>query len=93
MTGHILVMDDDEMILNLAKEMIETFGYSVDTTVDGKEAIEKYITAKKSGKAFDVVIMDLTIPGGMGGKEYSLPAASCQKPAIQIQKEHNQKLF
>jgi len=69
MAGHILVMDDDEMILTLSTEIIETFGYSVETAVDGKEAIEKYISAKKSGKAFDVVIMDLTIPGGMGGKE------------------------
>ncbi len=68
-SGHVLVMDDDEMILNLTTEIIETFGYTVDTAVDGKEAIEKYITAKKSGKAFDVVIMDLTIPGGMGGKD------------------------
>jgi len=69
MAGHILVMDDNEMILNLAKEMIEAFGYTVDTAVDGKEAIEKYISAQQCGKAFDVAIMDLTIPGGMGGKE------------------------
>ncbi len=68
-SGHVLVMDDDEMILNLSTEIIKTFGYTVDTAVDGKEAIEKYISAKKSGKAFDVVIMDLTIPGSMGGKE------------------------
>ncbi len=68
-SGHILVMDDDEMILNLSTEIIKTFGYTVDTAIDGKEAIDKYISAKKSGKAFDVVIMDLTIPGGMGGKE------------------------
>jgi len=67
--GHILVMDDDEMILNLSTDIIETFGYTVDTAVDGKEAVEKYTAAIKSGKAFDVVIMDLTIPGGMGGKE------------------------
>ncbi len=69
MAGHILVMDDDEMILGLSTEIMERFGYTVDTAVDGKEAIEKYILARKSGKAFDVVIMDLTIPGGMGGKD------------------------
>ncbi|MCP4187791.1 MAG: PAS domain S-box protein, partial [Gammaproteobacteria bacterium] len=68
-TGNILVMDDDEMILNLLKDMLETFGYSVDCAIDGTEVIEKYISAKKSGDPFDVVIMDLTIPGSMGGKE------------------------
>jgi len=68
-TGHILLMDDDEMILDLSTEMIKTFGYTADTSADGKEAIEKFISAKKCGKPFDVVIMDLTIPGGMGGQE------------------------
>jgi len=68
-TGYILVMDDDEMILDLSTEIIEDFGCTVDTAIDGKEAIEKYISAKKCGKAYDVVIMDLTVPGGMGGKE------------------------
>jgi len=68
-SGNILVMDDDEMILELATEMIRSFGYTVATAVDGKDALEKYISAKKSGKPFDVVIMDLTIPGGMGGEE------------------------
>jgi PAS domain S-box-containing protein len=67
--GHVLVMDDEEMILNLSVDIIESFGYTVDTAIDGKEAKEKFIAAKNSGKAFDVVIMDLTIPGGMGGKE------------------------
>lgn len=68
-TGHILLMDDDEMILDLSTEMIKTFGYTVEISSDGKDAIEKYISAKKCGDPFDVVIMDLTIPGGMGGKE------------------------
>ncbi len=68
-SGHILIMDDDEMIQDLATEMIESFGYTVDSAVDGNEAIEKYISAEKSGNPFDVVIMDLTIRGGLGGKE------------------------
>ncbi len=68
-SGRVLVMDDDEMILNLTTEIIKSFGYTVDTAIDGKVAIEKYISAEKSAKPFDVVIMDLTIPGGMGGKE------------------------
>jgi len=69
MSAHILIMDDDDMILDLTSEMIESFGYTVDTAVDGKEAIEKYISAQQSGKSFDIVIMDLTIPAGMGGKK------------------------
>ncbi len=62
-------MDDDEMILEFATEMIRSFGYTVATAVDGKEALEKYMSAKQSGQPFNVVIMDLTIPGGMGGEE------------------------
>lgn len=67
--AHILVMDDNEMILSLAYDMIESFGYTVDTAVDGEGAIAKYIASQHSGNSFDIVIMDLTIPGGMGGKE------------------------
>ncbi|NQV18300.1 MAG: PAS domain S-box protein [Armatimonadetes bacterium] len=65
----ILLMDDDEIILDLATETLSLFGYTVECAKDGKEAIEKYIIAKDAGKVFDFVIMDLTIPGGMGGKE------------------------
>ncbi len=65
----ILLMDDDEIILDLAAETLSLFGYTVECAKDGKEAIEKYKIAKDAGKVFDFVIMDLTIPGGMGGKE------------------------
>lgn len=68
-TGHILVMDDEEMILDLSKDMLEDFGFTVDTALDGNEAVDKYITADKTGDPFDVVVMDLTIVGGMGGKD------------------------
>ena len=44
-------------------------GYEVEFTVDGAEAIERYEDAKKSGKPFAAVILDLTVPGGMGGRE------------------------
>jgi len=57
------------MILNLATEMLETRSYNVETAIDGNDAIVKYTEASKKGTPFDVVIMDLTIPGGMGGKE------------------------
>ncbi len=69
MMGLVLLMDDDEMILNFSSQVIETFGYTVDTAANGKEVVEKYISAEKCGTPFDAVILDLTIPGGMGGKE------------------------
>ena len=67
--GHILVMDDDEMIRDLLVNLLAHFGYSVVTAIDGTRAVEKYIVAQKTGSPFDAVIMDLTIPGGMGGKQ------------------------
>ena len=66
---HVLLLDDEEMVRNVSAAMLERCGYTVDFAVDGKEAMEKYISAHKSGNTFDIVIMDLTIPGGMGGKE------------------------
>jgi two-component system, cell cycle sensor histidine kinase and response regulator CckA len=51
------------------RSMIEAIGYEVETTSNGNEAINRYRDAMSAGKRFDVSIMDLTIPGGMGGKE------------------------
>ena len=68
-SGRILVMDDEEMIRNLLKAMLGGLGYQV-TTVDGGEAaLEAYQQAIAEEKYFAAVIMDLTIPGGMGGEE------------------------
>jgi len=67
--GKVLVMDDEEIIRNLAYEMLSSMGYEVTAATDGYEATELYRNAKESGDPFDAVIMDLTIPGGMGGKE------------------------
>ena len=67
--GHVLIMDDDEMIRDLLLGMLKFCGYTADVAADGKEALGKYISAIKSDNLFDIVIMDLTIPGGMGGKE------------------------
>lgn len=68
-TARILVMDDDRTIRDVSSDMLNHYGFTVDTASDGKEAIEKYISAENNGHPFDIVIMDLTIPGGMGGKE------------------------
>jgi len=67
--GRVLVMDDEEMLREMLNRMLSLAGYEVELTGDGAEAIERYAEARESGQPFDVVIMDLTIPGGMGGKE------------------------
>lgn len=65
----ILVMDDEAILLNAVGEMLKYYGHRVVLTNDGVKAIELYKQAKLSGEPFDVIIMDLTIPGGMGGQE------------------------
>jgi len=65
----VLLMDDDERIRTLAKFMIEHLGYEGTYTRNGEEAIERYRHAKEEGKAFDAVILDLTVQGGMGGEK------------------------
>jgi len=68
-TGRILVMDDEGIIREMLHKMLNLAGYEVELTKDGAEAIKRYAEAKGAKKPFDAVIMDLTIPGGMGGKE------------------------
>ena len=65
----ILVMDDDGDVLNVAINMLNLMGYKTDTAHDGSEAITKYKQAMEEGQPFDGIILDLTIPGGMGGQE------------------------
>ena len=67
--GKILVMDDERGIRNSVKRMMRRLGYKAEFAEDGFEAIELYRRARESGNPFDAVIMDLTVPGGMGGKE------------------------
>ena len=68
-SGRILVMDDEEALLILLTQILEWLGYEVECVRDGLEAIELYQKAKDSGRHFDIVLLDLTIPGGTGGKE------------------------
>jgi len=67
--GRVLVMDDEEVVRGVVGAILNTLGYEVEFAEDGSEAIELYKQAQEGGKQFDVVIMDLTIPGGMGGGE------------------------
>ncbi|MDQ7781333.1 MAG: ATP-binding protein [Desulfomonilaceae bacterium] len=68
-TGMILVMDDDDLIRDLAGELLSMLGYETAFAGDGKEAVRIYREGLESQRPFDAVIMDLTIPGGMGGRE------------------------
>jgi PAS domain S-box-containing protein len=68
-TGKILVMDDEQELLNVVSIVLEQIGHEVKCAKNGTQAIKMYREAKDSGRPFDVVILDLTIPGGMGGKE------------------------
>lgn len=65
----VLLMDDEEMIREVATSILEHLGCQVVGARDGAEAIALYLKAREEGQPFAVVIMDLTIPGGMGGKE------------------------
>jgi len=67
--GKVLLMDDEEVVREVAGEMLNYLGYEVKFAREGTEAISLYKKAKEAGEPFDVVILDLTIPGGMGGKE------------------------
>ena len=68
-TGRILYMDDEEVIHRTVGRTLRLLGYEVENTYDGDEALQAYKKALASDRPFDVVIMDLTIPGGMGGRE------------------------
>ncbi len=68
-SGRVLFMDDEEMIRQVTGEILGALGYEVEFAREGGEAIERYRKARESGLPFDVVILDLTIAGGMGGKE------------------------
>ncbi|MBN1350004.1 PAS domain S-box protein [candidate division KSB1 bacterium] len=67
--GKILVMDDEAFIRHFLNRMLPRFGYMVEIVENGSDAIKRYFNALDSPQPFDAVILDLTIPGGMGGKE------------------------
>ena len=67
--GKILVMDDEAMVRQVLDKMLRHLGYEAEFARDGDEAIALFTQAQKSGEAFAAVILDLTIPGGRGGKE------------------------
>ncbi|MEW6113356.1 MAG: PAS domain S-box protein [Thermodesulfobacteriota bacterium] len=70
--GKVLVMDDEQAVRDLLKEALSRLGYQVQVARDGEEALALYSSDKDSSDPFDTVILDLTVPGGMGGKETAL---------------------
>ena len=70
--GHkkrILLMDDEQMILDIVSRMLGHLGYDVTTCTDGSQAIAAFAKAKSHSENFDVVMMDLVIPNGVGGQD------------------------
>ncbi len=65
----ILVMDDEEVIRSLSIDLLDALGHTVEVAEHGQEAVEKYQNAMTAGRPFDIVILDLTVRGGMGGLE------------------------
>jgi DNA-binding response OmpR family regulator len=81
----ILVMDDEDLVRDTVKEMLECTGFDVELAHDGNEAIFKYRKALSDGLPFHAIILDLIVPGGLGGKETAseiLKLDSCAKVII-----------
>jgi len=67
--GRILVMDDDDIIRDAIEKILQALGYEAVLTREGNEALAVYREERESGRAFEAIILDLTVPGGMGGRE------------------------
>ena len=67
--GRVLVMDDEAGVRDVAGEMLRSAGCRVEFAADGGRAVELYRKAMDEGDPFDAVVLDLTVPGGMGGRE------------------------
>lgn len=82
--GRILIMDDKEFILDCVNEILQMLGYQVESCTDGREAIERYRVAQLNDTPFDAVILDLTVPGGMGGKEAAAKILEIDSQALLV---------
>ncbi len=67
--GRVLVMDDEDGIRRVLETLLKKLGYEVTLTAHGEEALSRFLEARVGGDPFAFVLLDLTIPGGMGGKE------------------------
>ncbi len=83
-SGTILVMDDEEFILEIVSSMLESMGYTVATAKDGHSALTLFADAQRLGQPIAASILDLTIPGGIGGKEVAAAMRKTDQNAIII---------
>lgn len=67
--ARILVLDDEPLVRTIVERMLTLLGYHAEAVAEGRQAVERYLAARLAGEPFDLLIMDLTIPGGMGGRE------------------------
>ncbi len=67
--GRVLFMDDEAPIRQLATTLLRRLGCEIEVTADGQAALDRFAAERTAGRPFDVVVMDLTVPGGMGGLE------------------------
>jgi len=68
-TGPVLVMDDEPVVLNLIRNMLARLGFTSAGTANGQQAVAEFFRAQQAGAPYLAVILDLTVPGGMGGQE------------------------
>ena len=67
--GRILFMDDEPDIRRVGQAMFDRLGFETITVSDGAEAVQEFVRASASGRPYDVVVLDLTVPGGVGGRQ------------------------
>jgi PAS domain S-box-containing protein len=82
--GTVLVMDDEEFIREIVGGMLENMGYDVVCAKDGPEAVTLFTEAERSGTPFAASILDMTIPGGIGGKEVAASLRAINPSSIII---------
>ncbi len=83
-SGHVLVMDDDQLIRDTAGQLLKTLGYEYTIAKDGAEALSLYQAARRSNNPYDAVILDLTVPGGVGGRDAMQNLLALDRQAVGI---------
>jgi CheY-like chemotaxis protein len=79
--GKILLMDDEQIIVDVTLEVLRFLNYEVMFARDGAAALELYKQEKEAGVPFDLVILDLSVPEGLGGKE-AIALLKAYDPAV-----------
>ena len=96
--GRVLVMDDEQTVADVVCAMAKRLGYTAVAVPDGQTALDVYTLAAGTPNEFDVVIMDLTVPGGMGGKgsghQAPGPVPKCTRHCLQrvFGRRHHERL-